>query len=33
MEMKAAIQIRFLESLEEMNHMPSRKVTIIPLKQ
>jgi len=31
MEIKAAIQIRFLQTLENMNTMPSKKVTVIPL--
>ena len=33
LEIKAAVQIRFLETLENMNDMPSKKMTIIPLKQ
>jgi hypothetical protein len=33
MDIKAAIQIRFLETLESMNKMPSQKATIIPLRQ
>lgn len=33
LEIKAAVQIRFLETLENMNDMPSKKLTIIPLKQ
>jgi erythrocyte band 7 integral membrane protein len=33
LDMKAAVQIRFLETLENMNSMPSKKITIIPLRQ
>jgi regulator of protease activity HflC (stomatin/prohibitin superfamily) len=32
LDIKAAVQIRFLETLENMNTMPSKRVTIIPLK-
>lgn len=32
LDIKAAVQIRFLETLENMNSMPSKKLTIIPLK-
>lgn len=32
MDIKAAIQIRFLQTLENMNDMPSKKAMIIPLQ-
>ena len=32
LDIRAAVQIRFLETLEDMNSMPSKKLTIIPLR-
>ncbi|CAM5999035.1 unnamed protein product [Sphagnum balticum] len=33
LDLKAAVQIRFLQTLENMNNDPSKKVTVIPLRQ
>jgi hypothetical protein len=32
LDVKAAVQIRFLETLENMDHMKSKKITIIPIQ-
>ena len=32
LDVKAAVQIRFLETLENMDNMKSKKITIIPIQ-
>jgi erythrocyte band 7 integral membrane protein len=32
LDIKAAVQIRFLETLENMNSMPSKKITVMPMR-